>query len=50
MEYKKYNKLVNEKRNRLTNIENKLVIAIGKREAGRENEGQGMKRHKLPVK
>jgi len=35
VEYKKYNKLVNEKRNRLTNIENKLVIAIGKREGGR---------------
>ena len=44
MEYKKYNKLVNEKRNRLTNIENKLVIAIGKREAGRGGWGRGLRR------
>ena len=39
MEYKKYNKLVNEKRNRLTNIENKQVATSGKKDEGRDKIG-----------
>lgn len=32
---------------RLADAENKPTVTTGKREAGRENEGQGMKRHRL---
>ena len=42
MESKKYNKLVNKtKRNRFTDIENKLVITRGEREGKRDNIGVG---------
>ena len=40
MESKKYNKLLNiTKRNRLTDIENKLVVTTGEREGGRSKIG-----------
>ena len=39
-ESKKYNKLVNiTKKNRLKDIENKLVVTSGKREGGRDTIG-----------
>ena len=42
VESKKYNKLVNiSKRNRLTDIENKLVVSSGERERGRGKIGVG---------
>ena len=42
MESKKYNKPVNiTKRNRLTDIENKLVVTSGEREGGRAKIGVG---------
>ena len=45
MESKKYNKPVNKKRkrkrNRLTDIENKLVVTSGEREEGRGETGIG---------
>ena len=37
MESKKYNKLVNIEKSRLTEVENKLVVTIGEREGRRGN-------------
>ena len=43
MESKKYSELVNitKNKNRLTDIENKLVVASGEREVGRGKRGVG---------
>ena len=42
---KKYNKPVNitKKRNRLTDMENKLVVSIGEREGGWQYRGRGVR-------
>ena len=44
---KKYNKLVNITKRRLTNIENKLVVTIGQRKESRSNIQLGSKKYKL---
>ena len=41
MESKKYNKLVNITRSRLTDTENKLMVTSREREGGRRNIGMG---------
>ena len=47
MEFKKYNKPVNKKKNRLTDIENKLMATSGRGKGRVTVCGQGIKRYKV---